>query len=249
MQIFTKSFSIILNQGALIFQLIGSPRISTIQRLRPRRGNPKLGLSGYRIIKGNNEADRMAVRAAELARLPEEICDDLKEHTNMSHCNQNRLATIITHLPNRKRIKSNPVPTPAKESKEQAMAKSEHKLSTSGAVVRCSVCLSQCNFNSTCFWEFIKSKCKPAECPFTFNVISISGQVRVGNISSHISHGTFSYRGIKCCGYCGYMAGTLMRSLKQQRKGVQGRTDHGQRVLDALASGILPPNVTAWPDD
>ena len=191
----------------------------------------------------------MAVRAAELARLPEKNSDELKEHINMLHCIQNRLATIITHLPNRKRIKSNPVPTPAKESKEQAMAKSEHKLTTSGAVVRCSVCLSQCNFNSTCFWEFIKSKCKPAESPSTFNVISINGQVRVGNISSHISHSMFSYRGIKYCSYCGYMAGSLMRSLKQQCKGVQGRTDHGQRVLDALASGILPPNVTAWPDD
>ena len=45
------------------------------------------------------------------------------------------------------------------------------------------------------------------------------------------------------------MAGAVMRALKFPCKGVQGRTIHGQRVLDALAAGILPPYVSKWPDE
>ncbi len=161
---------------------------------------------------------------------------------------QHRLATIITHLPKRKQTKSYPVPKPLIDKKEQAMAKSEHNLSTCGVIAKCSKCLSQCNLNSGSFWEFIKSKCTPAHSPSTFNAIAIQGQVRMGDALSHVSHPMFSYRGIKYCGQCGYMAGKLMRSLKLQCKGVQGRTIHGQRVLDSLAANLLPPNVTTWPD-
>ena len=166
----------------------------------------------------------------------------------MLHCIQNRLATIITHLPNRNRTKDKPLPKPPKASKDQAVAESEHQLSVEKMVVTCSVCLSKCNINSTCFWEFIKSKCSPANKPSQHNVIAINGQVRVFNNISHTSHSMFSYRGIKYCGLCGYMAGEKMRSLKQQCKGIHGRTAHGQRVLDAIAANILPPNVSAWPD-
>ena len=116
-------------------------------------------------IKGNKEADRLASRAAELAELPEEIVDDLKEIIDMLHCVQNRLATIITHLPNRNRTKDKPLPKPPKASKDQAVAESEHQLSVEKMVVRCSVRLSKCSINSTCFWEFIKSKCSPANNP------------------------------------------------------------------------------------
>ena len=44
------------------------------------------------------------------------------------------------------------------------------------------------------------------------------------------------------------MAGAVMRALETTCKGVQGRTIHGQRVLDALAAGILPPYVSKWPE-
>ena len=45
------------------------------------------------------------------------------------------------------------------------------------------------------------------------------------------------------------MAGAVMRALKFPCKGVQGRTIHGQRVLHALAAGILPPYVSEWPEE
>ena len=79
-------------------------------------------------IKGSSEADRMANRAAEIAQLSDVVIDGFKDHVNMLLSVQNKLATIITHLPNRKRPKHNPVPKPVIASKEQAMAKSEHCL-------------------------------------------------------------------------------------------------------------------------
>ncbi len=170
------------------------------------------------------------------------------DHVDKLLCVQNRLATIVTHLPNRTRPKHNPAPKPEVASKEQAIANSEHCLSVSNNTVQCSACLSRCNLNSACFWEFIKSKCDPANKPSSFNIIALNGQVRMGSIVSHETHKLFSYPGIVYCGGCGFMAGAVMRALKTTCKGVQGRTIHGQRVLDALAAGILPPYVSKWPE-
>ena len=218
---------------------------------KTKKGLPKkrpVWVQNYH-IKGNKEADRMAERAAEIAKLPELILEPFKDLVNKLKLIQNRLATIITHLPNRKRNKQVHVPKPVSISKESAIARSKHCITVVQNTVQCTKCLSQCSMNSSCFWEFINSACNPARKPSYFNNIAIEGSVRVGNIVSHSTHKMYSYRGIKYCGACGFMAGAVMRALKNECKGVKGRSTHGQRVLDAIASGLLPPNVSEWPGE
>ena len=198
-------------------------------------------------IKGNNEAGRLACRAAEIAKIPELLFLSFKECVETLYAVQNRLATIITHLPQRKVSKNNPVPKPAPETKEHAISSSEHKITVVQNTVQCSSCFSQCNLNSACFWDFVKSKCHPAHKPSTFSNIAIVGSVTIGKQVSHASHKMYVYRGIKYCSLCGYMAMGVMRALAKTCKGVEGRTIHGQRVLDALAAGVLPQYVSEWP--
>ena len=199
-------------------------------------------------IKGNKEADRMAERAAELAQIPELLLLNFKECVDTLRLVQDRLATVILHLPQRKKVKQVHVPKPVPLSKEQAIARSQHCITVEQDTVQCSACLSQCCINSSCFWEFIKSQCNPAKRPSSFSNIGINGPIRVGNRVSHDSHSIYSYRGIKYCSGCGYMAGAVMRELSKACKGVQGRTVHGQRVLDAIAANIFPPGVSEWPE-
>ncbi len=190
----------------------------------------------------------MANRAAEIAQIPELVFQNFMECVETLEAVQNRLSTIITHLTQRKRPKHFQAPKPAPITKEQAIARSEHSITVVQNTAQCSQCFSQCSMNSTCFWEFIKSKCNPAKKPSSLSNIAIDGPVRVGKQVSHASHKMYVYRGIKYCGGCGYMAGALMRALTKACKGVQGWTIHGQRVLDALAAGILPPYVSEWPE-
>ena len=102
-------------------------------------------------IKGNKEADRMAERAAELAQIPELLFLNFKECVDTLRLVQDRLATVILHLPQRKKVKQFHVPKPVPLSKEQAIARSQHCITVEQDTVQCSACLSQCGIISSCF--------------------------------------------------------------------------------------------------
>ena len=82
-QIFSNYFSNTLNNGTFSLQLFGFHPTSTIPKQRPARVCQNPGQIGYRIqdydIKGNNEADRMANRAAEIAQIPELVSTTLRK--------------------------------------------------------------------------------------------------------------------------------------------------------------------------
>ncbi len=152
-------------------------------------------------------------------------------------------------MPRRNKHKHEPaIPKLPKDTKEQAFKKSKHFLETNDHWVRCLVCHSSSNINSSCIWEFIASDCIAAKKPSNKNIIALNGQVRVCNKLSHISHAMYAYRGIKYCAHCGYMVRSVMHGLAQPCKGITQRSIHGQRVLDALAADLLPIGVTEWPE-
>ena len=162
---------------------------------------------------------------------------------------QLRLATIVCNLPRREKQKQMPPIRPPKPSKEQAIANSKHKLVVKESSVVCEVCLSKCNYNSASVWDFIASNCYPAFAHNPCTPIVINGLVRIGNKISHVSHILYSYRGVKYCSQCGYMAQKLMKSLAKPCHGLAGRSVHGQRILDAINSNTLPPGLDEWPED
>ena len=57
-----------------------------------------------------------------------------------------------------------------------------------------------------------------------------------------------SYKGVKYCAACGFLAQRRMQSLIKPCNGSDARSLHGQRVLDAIAAQELPPGVTHWPN-
>ena len=129
----------------------------------------------------------------------------------------------------------------------QAEANTEHNISVTASVAQCSKCLSKVHIKSAAYIAFLKAPCKPAQ--FTDNhTASIIGQVTIRNKTTHITHNMHSYRGVKCCAACGFIAQRRMQSLIKPCNGSDARTIHGQRALDAIAGHQLPPGVTHWPD-
>ena len=216
-----------------------------------KKGKPKIRpvwVHDYDII-GNNEADKLADRAAEMAELPGWLVEPLLENMVMARSIQLRIATIVCNLPHRKHNKiesGSRVPARAIESKKQALAKSMHTFQTTNSVVKCIECLSQMHINSPKLLEFARSQCTPCK-SIAFNIKAV-GQLRIRNQVSHASHDILSYRNIQFCNKCGYMVKRCMKNLIQPCNGSDNRSVHGQRVLDAIACGMLPPGVNFWPD-
>ncbi len=203
-------------------------------------------------IKGNKEADELADRAAEIAELPSWLVDPLIDTLRMVRCIQLRLATIVCNLPRRqykKSINHGRAPVLDRNTKDQAMAKSEHSLSTTNMVVQCSECLSKVHFNSPHFHEFMRSPCTPVNVHTNKRIcVSIIGQIRIRNQMSHPTHDIYSHRNIQYCNKCGYMVKRRMQNLIKPCNGSDRRSIHGQRVLEAIARHELPPGVNFWPD-
>ncbi len=218
---------------------------------KTKKGKPKIRpvwVHDYDII-GNNEADKLADRAAEMAELPSWLVEPLLENMYITRSIQLRIATIVCNLPHRKHNKKyccSRAPSRDCESKQQALAKSMHDTVTTNSVVKCVGCLSQIHINSPKLLEFARSPCTPCQ-TIAYNTKSV-GQVRIRNQVSHPSHDILSYRNIQFCNKCGYMVKRRMQNLIQPCNGSDNRSIHGQRVLDSIASGTLPPGVNFWPD-
>ena len=200
-------------------------------------------------IVGNKEADKLADRAAEIAELPEWVVQPVIDAQKMAKHIQLRIATIICNLPKRKHVSKqwHDFAPPKINPLTQAEADTEHNISVTTSVAQCSKCLSKVHIKSAAYIAFLKAPCKPAQ--FTDNhTASISGQVTIRNKTTHITHNMHSYRGVKYCAACGFIAQRRMQSLIKPCNGSDARTMHGQRVLDAIAAQQLPPGVTHWPD-
>ncbi len=150
----------------------------------------------------------------------------------------------------KKNINHGFAPIQGKETKEQAFAKSEHILRTVNMIVQCSRCLSKLRFNySADLFKFVRSLCNPAiKHDYHSSSMSITGQIRIGNQSSHPSHDMYSYKGIQYCNKCGYMVKRRMQNLIKPCNGSDRCSTHGQRVLESITRHELPPGVEAWPD-
>ncbi len=114
--------------------------------------------------KGNKESDKLSDRAAEIAELPGWLVEPLIDNVRMVSCIQLRIATFVCNLPKRqykKSISHGCNPTSGNVTKEQAMAKSEHRLCTTNMVAQCSECLSKAHYNSPVFHIFVRSPYNP----------------------------------------------------------------------------------------
>ncbi len=129
------------------------------------------------------------------------------------------------------------------------MTLSHHSFATSKDVVKCCACLATTGLNSPAIWARINSECHPAIKQRINQPINIPEPLVIGNRASHSSHNLYPYKGIQYCGACGFMALKLMRSVVLECKGTQGRTLHGQRVLDVIKDNICPIVGQAWPED
>ena len=88
-------------------------------------------------------------------------------------------------------------------------------------------------------------------------------QLQVAHQITHPSHNLYNMRGVIFCMKCGSMSGgTSIKGLVKPclRPEVEGRAGkgfsrgaHGQRVLEALARGVMPEpirrNFGGWPDE
>ncbi len=162
---------------------------------------------------------------------------------------QLRIATIICNLPSRNKVKRVPSQRPPKPDKEVAMQLSAHNLIHHEGVLRCVACKASCTYSSSTSWNLINSSCHPAIIHRRTQPIIIPEPIIIGNKVSHVTHKMRSFKGIKFCNDCGFMATKRMKSLTAPCVGIMGRTVHGTKVLEAIQNHNFPPGVTRWPED
>jgi hypothetical protein len=243
-----------INKDILVeaFEVIDRKRLTVTMQWMPSHLSPEstelpAGTSMHDVI-ANGFADRYAKEAADRFNIDLGIASTVLCDASLVKRIQLRLATIICHLPNRKR---EPNPNPSRRIKfniDEAMSLSTHLCIDQGQRVLCARCNSNCSKSHIAeLKHWLQRPCtkvgSPCDRPVRLSIDTAS--MHIGRQSIHYTHTLHTFNGLMCCNSCGfYTQGIHMRNLAKK---CELPTRHGQRSLKALRDARLPPNLHAWP--
>jgi hypothetical protein len=195
-------------------------------------------------IRGNKSADRLAGFGANNAELHKDIYVPHLKQCREIHLIQNRIATIICHLPKRDK-QSDKIKTqkPAKLTIEQEAASSQHTIKVLKDKLVCLMCDSSSSLSDKAVNVFCKSECT-IQTSSQEGVIKVYGTVVVRGRSTHPTHNLSIYRGLLFCNVCGSYSSERLGNLA---KACTKPSIHGQRVREHIAHGRLPPGIIEAP--
>ena len=199
-------------------------------------------------IEGNHQADQLAGKAAIISSLPLNISANVLYYHSLTKRIQHRLATIIMSLPNRtkhdkpeKYLPDPPIP--------YTDIDTDHILFDSDNRVGCARCHDNFSKNDSSLKVWLSTKCKcnnihhssnrPTPLPLEV--------VHSGNRHTHHTHSLYKFRGLIFCNKCGSRSGRF--GLKHLGAPCEPPNVYGLASLKALRNGLLPPNLTQWPDE
>ncbi len=195
---------------------------------------------------GNNNADILASEACKRFDVSAELADPIINRIKQLKLIQNRLASIIRHLPERPRVPRPPRAPRRRVTLDEIFHTSSHVflpansslgwLSKFGRL-SCASCHASCSTKSAGFRAFLAGSRTPCRVQEDRHRI-LGGVISMNGAVSHPSH-TLHIVG-KCfvCSGCGYKASQKLHNLKSECV-PRRRTDHGNAVLKAVEDGTL----------
>ena len=232
----------------LAFTLIGTKRLLVNMRWMPSHLDADNLPAGVSLLdkKGNDLADTQAKKAAKAACVDLSISSPVLYAINLVKRIQNRLATIITQLPNRpKPLKKTKTP---RESVEAVMQRSTHVCYTIANRIVCARCASSFSLSrkNPCI-QWLQSPClaigadsdQPVPLAFDF--------VHIGKQDIHSSHKLCIFKGVVFCNTCGSLS--RRRKLGNLGKQCEPPLDYGRNNLKRLKEGRTPhAGMQHWPE-
>ena len=102
------------------------------------------------------------------------------------------------------------------------------------------------HYNATGVRDWVLSKCVK---PIIHNPANAA--IRIGNLSTHVSHTLFIHRGLIVCNKCGCRAEKVLHNLARLCVPLtpDDKYTSGQQNLNRIAKGQLPIGMTRWPDE
>ena len=196
-------------------------------------------------VKSNDHADKYAKLAAKGVSVSNNTARKCIYKYNLVRKIQNRIAAIIQHLPDRKRLMTVKTAKETKDTLDMLAKQSSHTLTLSGDRYTCNCCKnSYSTKDKVKLQEWLATQCEAL--PSSTKPSNIDkAQVHLGNLNIHSSHKKRIHRGLVFCRRCGSRAGTKIQNLAAPCR-PPGK--YGRDSLNAILNDRLPPNLTSWPD-
>ena len=195
-------------------------------------------------IWGNDTADILADIAARYAQVSLRNQVRVKSATYLVRRIQNRLATVVCHLPHRVKGVREPKAVVPRTPLTQLIAASQHDLVLNNGTWKCMACHSVFTSENKKFKEFISTECVPPKA--VSGDFAFKGTININGQSSHSTHSLRIYRGIFYCVKCGGLGHKKLDLLAGHCSTVK---EHGSRVIAKIGLGLLPPGISAWPSE
>jgi hypothetical protein len=203
-------------------------------------------------VLGNDHADKLAGEAAKAVELSNADTCQFINYTRLVGRVQNRLATILLHLPRREHIRKARDPTVPNPTRHQLLKDTSHTIVSSGNRYTCTKCHSSFHVTDSVFKSWLQTTCIPVA------LQSVSDRPRpltdidvfhIGNKITHASHTLHIYRGLIYCCRCGARAGSnqIRKLAKVCETAASGSP--GRLVIDRINAGRKPSGVLKWPDE
>ena len=110
-------------------------------------------------VLANDQADMYAKKGADLCQLPSEVATDYTYHVTLVAKIQKRLATVLLHLPQRKRHKEDKPPPIPRMKLDQLLQDTSHDLVHLDNRVRCLKYYSSCALSDSACKAWLQLPC------------------------------------------------------------------------------------------
>ena len=197
-------------------------------------------------VLSNSHADVHAGLAATRAQIAEPLASKYIEEFKLASSIQRRLVEVVLSLPKRDTEYVVRPPKPKPVPLEELIARTEHKLFTSGDRQVCTRCLSGFSVKDPCIRHWLRLSCRSSMIGSTSrpNPLPHTDAFHIGNQTVHHSHTLRQHKGLIYCKSCGYLAGTKIHKLAEPCEPPKA---YGKRNLKNIGDDRLPYSITEWP--